>query len=220
MPESAHNDREYEHSATLSSEEMLSHWVSQEGDRYAPLLVERGFLRPDETNNPVRIREATKTWRKTYLEHLDISNKQWNKETIAQPHDVLQWRLGGWRGWKGYRMPEATVTTFADVAAGIAEKKPGIPHGHDKKIPDLASIISDALRGGEVFVLRCAGQTAVLEGTHRISAIAYAIMQHLPAPHDFSVYVCELPAEQLAEFTKFCDDLPISYGEYYQSIQN
>ncbi len=215
MPEQRSQNFDHEpQQQTLSFDEMLSTWVTQEGDRYASLLIERGFLRSEDRENPECVREATTTWRKTYIANHDLAHRSW-QQTSIRPQDVLQWQLGGWAGWRGYRPASSSVTTFADIAHAISQTQPGIPEHHRTAIPELASHISDVLPNGKIFALRCAGCVAVVEGSNRISALAYASSQHLSLPENFSVYICDLPDDDLPAFTQFCENIPIAYGEYY-----
>ncbi len=197
----------------MKTPEVLNLWVDQEGSRFKDLLKKRGFLRTEDENLSDAIHAASKAWRETYLRGIHPELREWAERNVSTA-DTLEWRLGGWSGWKSYRPEGKTYTTFHDVIAAIDSPEAIIPTGHRDRIPETAKDISNILANSVAIIIRCRSSVAVLEGTHRISALAYAITHHLPVPDDIRVIETILPETERDLFELFCEDLPKAYGPY------
>lgn len=193
--------------------EVVRRWVDQEGDRFSTLLTERGFLRPEDEENREAVRAAARAWRETYLQGIQPESLEWRQGT-AQAKDILDWRLGGWNGWKSYRLNDAQCTTFRNVVDAIDAQRTDIPHEHLDRIPTIAKSIKDILETTDVIVIKCQSAVAVLEGTHRMSALAYAVMHQLPIPENIRIIETTLPESKIGAFNQFCENLPVVYGPY------
>ena len=210
MPE--HNPLHEQPPNSMTFEEVLDQWVDQEGDRYAALLIERGFLLPEEKMNPKRVREVTREWRRSAAEGLQ--NVEWHAERLPNLAVVPEWRLGGYRGWSLYRPAGQAFTTFADVVARLDDRSQEVPQDHRTRIPEMAEHIAAIIQQGKIFTLRLGNDVAVLEGTHRMTALAYAILHHLPVPKELTVYEARLPEDAQTNFAAFCHDIPRRYGPH------
>lgn len=197
----------------LNFDRVLDQWVDQEGDRYAPVLIERGFLLPEEARDPARVRAVTREWRAGMAEM--VESHEWHPERITDLTSILQWRLGGYRGWSLYRPEDALFTTFADVVARIDDTGKEVPQDHRTRFPEMAANIKSIATSGIIFALRCGSDVAVLEGTHRTTALAYALAHNLPVPQELTIYITDLPEKSRAAFDAFCRDIPRRYGPYY-----
>jgi hypothetical protein len=129
---------QYEQKAIHTTDEMLNLWVTQEGNRFREVLIERGFLRQEDAANNDIVSRATHDWRKTYLKGLNLDQASWREYQERDITGILKWLLGGWPGWKSYRPIDAEVTTFENVNAAIDSNNPTIPAHHPKYIPEMA----------------------------------------------------------------------------------
>jgi len=129
-------------------------WRTAEEEHWRAEYVRRGFADWWE-------------WRKTYVDDLGLDRREWRVEVVPEPlTTVPSWFLGGWRGWKQYVPPDvAAFPTFADVARHPALRD-------NRTVMDMVG----QLRPTRLIALRCGGETAVLDGTHRAAAIA--VMAH------------------------------------------
>ncbi len=98
--------------------------------------------------------------------------------------------------------------------AAIDTPQVNVPDGHRIHIPKIAKDITGILAETVVIIIRCGSNVAVLEGTHRVSALAYAITHHLPTPNTLHVIETILPETETKAFESFCQDLPKAYGPY------
>lgn len=200
----------------LNSQEVLETWVAQEGDRYTPILIERGFLQEEEKGDPDKVKQASKEWRSTYVADLNFEHRVWKPETVEDITRILEWRLGGWNGWLPYRSEGVTYTTFKDIVEALDHQKEGIPPHHQTVIPEIARTIVTTLKTKTFFAFRCNEAIAVLDGTHTLARLAYAIQHGLPLPSNVDVYVCELEAGEQKTFDRFCERRPLEYGRYHK----
>jgi hypothetical protein len=197
----------------MKTPEVLNIWTSQEGSRYKEILEERGFLDGNQENDADAIQRAAEAWRATYIQDIHPEIRTWNEGESATS-DVANWRLGGWSGWKSYRQHGKMFTTFQDVATRIDTPTETTPKQHHEVIPAIARDISNVLNSGKIIILRCGDDVAVLEGTHRVSAIAYAMLHHLPVPETIRVIETHMTEDEREAFTRFCTDLPKAYGPH------
>lgn len=200
----------------LTFSEMFATWIHQEGNRYENLLVERGFLREEDRGHVSALYDASCAWRKTYIDDLALEESIWTLRSVEEPGLAARsWYLGGWAGWKGYRPSHKRFTTFEDVAQGLIQNISGIPAHHPEDLPRLARKMKDIASQEAYFLLRCGDETAVLKGTHRLSALVYAFDTDMPTPAFLhSVYQCIFPLEKQDIFYRFCEDRPVVFGKY------
>ncbi len=198
----------------LDSAEVLERWVAREGDRYVSLLVERGFIRAEDRENPVIVQAATKEWRKTYVSDLSFETRTWNREQIRDLAQVFSWRLGGWKGWLPYRPQGKLFTTFGDVIEVFDAHKEGLPEQHRTLIPTIANAITGTLETKDLFLFRSGGELAALDGTHTLVGLAYALKHGSPIPDELNMYVAELGVDERDVFDRFCVARPVVYGSY------
>lgn len=203
---------------TMNSAQMLDCWVTQEGNRFENLLVERGYLQEEDRGDLAKIHDAARDWRGTYIEDLGIEDAEWRQEIVTQPeNEVPNWLLGGWRGWWAYRPEGARFTRFADVVAALINKQEGVLQHHLEDIPKLARHLDEALTTGKIFQLRCGNDIAVLEGTHRMTGLVYAAQSGLAVPQRLTnVYACVIPEDRRHVFTAFCEGRPVVMGTFYK----
>lgn len=198
----------------LSSQEVLDRWVAREGSRYVSLLVERGFLLPEETVDAEKVRKATKEWRLTYVEDLKFEQRTWKRERVEDPKEILSWRLGGWKGWLPYRPAGQSFTTFGDVITAFDASASEIPDHHRLLIPEIARSITDTLQTKDLFVFRCGANVAALDGTHTLVGLAYAMRHEFPVLAGITMYVSEFGLEERSVFEAFCESRPVKYGGF------
>ncbi len=209
---------EVEPSPSISTQEMKRLWIAQEGLRYKQLITDRGYLRSEDGEDTSVVLAATTEWRETFIDDLDIKDATWAKETIEQPaKQAKEWFLGGFRSWHCYRPAGAGKTRFGDVIEAITSNATNVREDHKKFIPEKAETINEAFKKNFVFLFRCGTDIAVLEGTHRVTELAYAGVMGMATPEKIdNVYVCDLSEDKRDAFDRFCKDRPVVMGKYYQ----
>jgi hypothetical protein len=106
-------------------------------------------------------------------------------------------------------------TTFRDIVDGIETNAQEIPLHHPDLIPKIAQDITEILTRTVIIIVRCECDVVVLEGAHRIAALAYAKHHHLPVPQTIRTITCTIPPSDRAQFDAFCEDIPRIFGPYH-----
>jgi hypothetical protein len=201
--------------AALSPEEVLERWVVREGAKYVPTLIERGFILPEDTQDEQEVKVAMKEWRRTYVGDLSFERRIWKRERISDVRAILQWRLGGWKGWLPYRPEGKAYTQFKDIGETLDQPEKQVPENHRLVIPHIASEICESLKTKDLFLLRCGDDIAVLDGTHTLAGLAYALTHGVQTPTSLEVYIADFEEQERAIFEGFCEKRPMRYGRYH-----
>ncbi len=200
----------------LSSEEILERWVAREGVRYVPLLIERGFILPEDVIDEQKVKAAMKDWRRTYVEDVNFEQRRWKRERISDIRAILEWRLGGWKGWLLYRPEGKTYTQFKDIGEAFDQPERQLPENHRVIIPQIAAEICETLKTKDLFLFRCGKDIAALDGTHTLAGLAYALTHGVQTPRSLEVFVADFGERERAVFEGFCEKRPVRYGRYYK----
>jgi hypothetical protein len=202
--------------AELSSEEILERWVAREGMRYVPLLIERGFILPEDAIDEQKVKAAMKDWRRTYVEDLSFEQRRWKRERVSDIREILEWRLGGWKGWFLYRPEGKEYTQFKDIGEAFDQPERQLPENHWVIIPQIAAEICETLKTKDLFLFRCGKDIAALDGTHTLAGLAYALTHGGRTPTALEVYVADFEEQERAVFERFCEKRQVRYGKYYK----
>ncbi len=198
----------------LSPEEVLERWVVREGTKYVPVLIERGFILPEDARDGERVKVAMKEWRRTHVEDMRFEQRTWKRELVSDIRTILRWRLGGWRGWLPYRPAGKGYTQFKDLGEAFDQPEKQLPETHRVIIPQIATEICEALKTKDLFLFRCGSDVAALDGTHTLAGLAYALTHNLRTPTALEVYVADLEEQERAVFEGFCEKRLVRYGRY------
>lgn len=199
----------------LSSKEVLERWVVREGTKYVPTLIERGFLLSEDTQDEQEVKAAMKEWRRTYVEDLNFEQRTWKREHISDVRAILQWRLGGWKGWLPYRPEGKAYTQFKDIGETLDQPEKQVPENHRSVIPQMASEICESLKTKDLFLLRCGDDVAALDGAHTLAGLAYALTHGVQTPTSLEMYVADFEEQERLVFEGFCEKRPMRYGRYH-----
>lgn len=200
----------------LSPEEILERWVAREGVKYVPLLIERGFILPEEASDEQKVKAAMKEWRRTYVEDLSFEQRRWKRERISDIQTILKWRLGGWKGWLLYRPEGKAYTEFKDIGEAFDRPEQQLPESHRSVIPQIAGEICETLKTKDLFLFRYGKDMAALDGTHTLAGLAYALTHGGRTPISLEVYVADFGEQERAVFERFCEKRQVRYGKYFK----
>lgn len=168
--------------------EVFAMWKAEEEEIWRSVYTERGFA-------------SWEAWRQTYIDDLGLANVHWTYEVVAQPErEIPTWYIGGWRGWKPYRPEGEEFSTFGTVAASP------LLMSNEK----VQAIVRD-MRPLRFILLRCGGDIAVLNGTHRAAAAALRIARGEVLPMA-EAYIGDIPQRAKATFDAFRRDRMVSRG--------
>lgn len=199
----------------LLPQQVLERWVAREGDKYIPILIERGFILPEDASDEQKVKAAMKDWRRTYVEDLSFERRRWKRERVADIRTMLEWRLGGWKGWLLYRLEGKAYTQFKDIGEAFDRPEKQLPENHRSVIPQIATEICETLKTKDLFLFRCGIDVAALDGTHTLAGLAYALTHGVQVPTSLEVYVADFGEQERAVFERFCEKRLVRYGKYY-----
>ena len=134
--------------------EVFDEWEASEKGHWEDVYTQRGF-------------SDWKSWRMTYLNGLNIKETQWEDIVVENPQDYAkQLYVGGWNGWKQNR-PDESPTTFAQLVQPASDDT-RTDVRTNTKVTNLIGTIHDTA----ILVLKAGDLQVVLEGTHRVAALA------------------------------------------------
>lgn len=200
--------------SALSPEEVLERWVVREGTKYVSVLVERGFILPEDVRDGEKVKAAMKEWRRTHVEDMRFEQRVWRREMVSDVRTILEWRLGGWRGWFPYRPEGKVYTQFKDVGEAFDQPEKQLPENHRSVIPQIATEICETLKTKDLFLFRCGSDIAALDGTHTLAGLAYALTHGVQTPTSLEVYVADFDEQERPVFESFCEKRQMRYGKH------
>jgi hypothetical protein len=167
--------------------DVVNEWRQREEEVWRELYTQRGFA--DWT-----------AWRESYFTELRLAERAWQAEVLSEPHTLVHsLYIGGFPGWFRYRPQGSELTTFAELAVPPTEgelNRNGELREDIRSNPKVAPMIG-ALHDTSVIVLRAPGFSTLLEGTHRMAALAAEEHDGNRSAFTLTLQVADFTAEEL-----------------------
>lgn len=119
--------------------------------------------------------ETWYAWQAMIIADLNLPNRTWTEEILEDPHSAIPlFVIGGWNGWKHYRPAGKDIVSFADIARPLqpGEQSYSGELRTDVRTNDKVKPLIDCVHDTTIIALQFSDTIAVLDGTHRCTAIA------------------------------------------------